>query len=204
MAVRFNRMRYERIHRLLGIQPTDHILDLGCGAEGRSVADWNHVNQITGMDLLPPEDAPRHGANFRYIQHDATDLGAFPPRTFDVILGIGLLEHLGDDARLARLFSEVRRAGDRYAFVVPHRFAFVEPHYKLPLFPVWPDHLKTLGLRITGRGHRRSPARWRRVRWPSRAHWLRIADDPTVHVFDHWYGPFLMYYLIVGGRWGRR
>ena len=185
------RQRYERLTRLVQLRPTDTILELGCGARDRSIAAWNRENPIVGVDVLPPRRVQIDQPNFAYLQGDATDLSMVPDLSFDVVLSVGLLEHITPDDRLRQAIREARRVARRYAFVVPHRWAFIEPHYQMPLFALWPPRLQ----RAWARRHpRRSP-----VIWPTAAAWASLFDDPTLRILDHWYGPLLLYRILVGG-----
>lgn len=196
---RLNRRRYDAVARLVDLMPGDRILDLGCGIGAKSVATHNRGNPILGIDRFPEKKLHRHGRNFTYERGDARDLRSHADGEFDVVLSFGLLEHLTDDDDLRAVIREARRIGRRYAHVVPHRYGFVEPHYRLPFFALWPAALKTLGLRLFRRKAGKAPEHWRTVRWPSAAEWRRFFDDPTLRVERHWYGPVLMNYILVGG-----
>ena len=196
------RRRYERLTRVVGLQPGDRIADIGCGPGGGAIAAWNSTNPIVGIDLLPPDEVHlRDRPNVRYEQGDATDLAAFADRQFDVAFSIGLLEHVRPDDRLAAAIRELRRVGRRYCAVVPHRAAFVEPHFQAPLFSLWPDWLKTAATRRLSLGTqgRRPDGHWQRIHWLTGSDWLRRFDDPTARAYRHWYGPLLLYTIIAGG-----
>jgi SAM-dependent methyltransferase len=186
------RRRYQRVAREVGLRPTDRILELGCGAGHRSIAAWNRHNEIVGVDRLDPAQITVAQPNFVYQQGDASDLAMFGDRSFDVVVSIGMLEHIGPSERLALVIHEARRVASRYAFVVPHRYAFIEPHYQLPLFPIWPEHIKDM---VRRRSRRRGS-----VIWPTAAEGrVLFGHDPTLRVLDHWYGPILMFRILVGG-----
>jgi SAM-dependent methyltransferase len=186
------RQRYLRLTREVDLRPGDRIIELGCGAGTRSIAAWNHENEIVGIDLVKPAMVGIEQPNFVYRRADAADLSAFADGSFDVALSIGMLEHIVPNDRLALVIREARRVARRYAFVVPHRYAFIEPHYQLPLFPIWPDGLRS---RVTGRHRRRRP-----VIWPTAAEWTTLFGDPSLRILNHWYGPLLLYRILVGGR----
>ena len=195
------RRRYERLASLVGLRPTDRIIELGCGRGPRSVAAMNRTNPIVGVDLLPPADVAVRQSNFTYLQADAADLRQFADGEFDVAISIGLLEHIQPRERLEQVVREHRRVAQRYAAVTTHRFAFIEPHYRLPLFSVWPDALKRLDvgpIRPAGTRLRRDGS-IRPINWLAGDEWLRLFDDPTARTFRHWYGPLLLFLLIVGG-----
>jgi Methyltransferase domain len=161
----------------------------------------NATNPIVGVDLRPPAQIQISQPNFTYRQADATDLSQFADGEFDVAISTGLLEHIQPRERLVQAVREHRRVARRYAVVTTHRFAFIEPHFRLPLFSMWPDRLKRLAV---GRFH---PAgtdllpdgSTRAINWLSGEEWLRLFDDPTAATYDHWYGPCLLFQLIVGG-----
>jgi ubiquinone/menaquinone biosynthesis C-methylase UbiE len=189
------RRRYLRLAHEVGLRPTDRVIELGCGYGDRSIAVWNHENPIVGVDILHPEEIVLDRANFTYRSCDATDLSMFPDESFDVAFAIGMLEHIHPIDRAEQAIREAQRVARRYAFVMPHRYAFIEPHYRLPLFGIWPDRLKDVVMR-----QKRGRWRPRKIHWLSAAAWLRLFDDPHARVLNHWYGPFLMSLIVVGGR----
>jgi SAM-dependent methyltransferase len=195
------RRRYERIAQLLSLRPEERVLELGCGRGHRSVALFNVQNEITGVDLLDPSEVTPPGANFRYRRLDATDLRDLPDGSFDVAIGVGLLEHLRPRDRLLAAIQETQRVAKRYCFVVPHRYAFIEPHFRMPLFSIWPDALKSFAIRRwrLGTQPRDSRGRWQLLNWLGKREWRELFADSTLRIESYWYGPLLQYYLIVGG-----
>jgi ubiquinone/menaquinone biosynthesis C-methylase UbiE len=194
--------RYRRLARLVCLKPEDRILELGCGRGERSIAAFNPTNEITGLDLLDPAEVRSPGPNFRYRRGDATDLSQFPDRAFDVVVAVGLLEHIRPREKLVAAIREAQRVADRYGFVVPHRYAFVEPHFRMPLFSIWPDALKAFAIRRRrlGTQPRNERGEWQQINWLPAAEWRTLFDDPTFRVERFWYGPLLQYYLLAGGR----
>jgi SAM-dependent methyltransferase len=190
-----NRRRYERVMRLVGLRPTDRILDLGCGKGRKSVAYYNRTNPIVGLDRFPIEKLDQLGENFRFEQGDASDLRRFPDGAFDVVVSFGLLEHLTDE-QVETIVAETPRLADRYAHVVPHPWAFVEPHARMPLFGRWPAALRSLYSCFVPRRH--SPAYWQALFWRSAAQWRALFGDENLGVVNHWYGPLLLYQIIHG------
>lgn len=108
-------------------------------------------------------------------------------------VGFGLLEHFVQRERLLAAICETQRIAGRYGFAVPHRYGFVEPHYLLPFFALWPERLKAFVDRRKSAGYRR------RVKWLSRREWEELFRDRNLRILDHWYGPVLLDYLILGG-----
>lgn len=133
--------RYKTICRLLDIKAGEQIIDIGCGGRkandaGKSFEVYNSSNPITGCDLLPREKMKISAPNFRYVRASATDLSIFKDKHFDVAVSIGMLEHICDEANRRRVCTEIMRIAKKVAIVVPHKFSFIEPHFKLPFFGV--------------------------------------------------------------------
>lgn len=186
--------------RLVELRPTDRILDLGCGRGKKSVAYYNRTNPIVGVDRHPPSMLRELGDNFSYVMADAADLSIFADDSFDVVVSFGLLEHIPDDRDVRAIVAEAARLAGRFGHVVPHPWAFVEPHARMPLFGRWPAAARSLYLRFASRG--RSHDYWNSLRWRSARELRALFDEPSVQVDRHWYGPLLVDYIIHGGRVG--
>lgn len=180
---------------LVELEPTDRILDLGCGHGMKSLAYHNQTNPIVGLDLIPPDHLDPLGANFSYVQGNATDLSGFVDRSFNVVASFGLLEHLTED-EVRAIVAQTSRVADRFAHVVPHPLAFVEPHTRMPFFGRWPRPARSLYLRLFPR--RRSAEYWSRLYWRSADEWRGLFGELRPRVVRHWYGPLLLYYVIYG------
>jgi SAM-dependent methyltransferase len=195
------RTRYDRIAEMLDIRPSDRILDVGCGKGGGSVASYNRTNEIVGVDLFDPDELSLRQANFSYVQGDACDLKSLSDKSFDVAISIGMLEHIRPRERLLAAIRETQRVACRYCFVVPHKYAFVEPHFQMPFFSLWPDGLKSFLIKrfTLGTQTREPSGRWQRINWLSRREWSALFNDSGLVIESHWYGPLMQYYLIFGG-----
>ena len=195
------RKRYERIARLVDLRPGDRVLDVGCGTGARSIAAFNAENEILGVDIVDPGDVTADHPNFRYLQLDATDMRPLADKSFDVAISVGMLEHIRPRERLVAAIRETQRVARRYCFAVPHRYAFVEPHFVLPLFSLWPGAVKSFLIKRfrLGTQERQPSGRWQRINWLTRRQWSELFADPNLRIVNHWYGPLLEYYLICGG-----
>ena len=183
------------------MEPTDRILDLGCGPGGRSIAAFNSENEIVGVDLFDDSALQATAPNFDYLRRDACDLAGIDDAAFDVAISLGMLEHIRPYERLVLAVRETQRVARRYCFVVPHRYAFIEPHFYMPLFSLWPDRLKSALIKRyrLGTQERQPSGRWQRINWFTRRQWTEVFADRNLVIKNHWYGPLLQYYLIAGG-----
>ena len=121
---------------LVGLKPTDRILDLGCGRGRKSVAYYNRLNPIVGVDRLDPRVLDQLGDNFTFVSGEVADLSRFADGSFDVVVSFGLLEHLSDD-EVRAIAAATPRLADRFAHVVPTH---------------WPSSSRTCGCRSSAAG----------------------------------------------------
>lgn len=66
-------------------------------------------------------------ANVRFIHGDAERID-FPDRYFDVLVSIGVLEHIEPIEKLCRVITEMRRVSKSYCVMVPSMGTILEPH----------------------------------------------------------------------------
>ena len=124
-----SRTNVEAIARLA--QPTDDVLEIGCGRGYTCTNLAPHVRSVVGTDVSTPvlEEArelvsERGLENVAIEQVGAFDLEeCFAPSSFDLAVSIDVVEHLHpEDARehLAQVFH-VLRPGGRYMVFMPSR-----------------------------------------------------------------------------------
>jgi len=135
-------LRYKTICKLLNITPKKKILDIGCGREGKSFEIFNNDNYIVGIDLFPKEELKFSKSNFSYIQCNANDLSIFRDWEFDVAVSIGMFEHIGNEIERKRICHEIMRVAKNVLIVIPHKYSFIEPHFKIPLFGAFNRNLQ--------------------------------------------------------------
>ena len=144
-------LHIRRRHRIMNAlskiktSPNMNIIDVGCGPTGRSFEDfipptWN----ITGVDLLDPQKCKHVHPNFQYIQQDAQDLSQFADNQFDLAVSVGLLEHVTEEMHFKKVISEIKRVAKQHIVIVPYKYCLIEPHYGCPFFPIYPESLKRL------------------------------------------------------------
>jgi ubiquinone/menaquinone biosynthesis C-methylase UbiE len=148
-------LRYRSMMRGISTHEGMKILDVGCGIDGRSFEDFADQSwDITGIDLNPPERVRHSHPNFTYRQMDATAI-PFADKSFDLVVSVGMLEHVTDAEAYRKVREEIQRVGKQYIVVVPFKWAWVEPHYGVPFFGALPQSLQIALIRAFNlSGHR--------------------------------------------------
>lgn len=121
------RRRFRRMLQTVNL-PADRplrVLEVGC-ADGRDTIQFLRELpdcEIHGVDVKPqtlPEDVTFHLA-------DAADL-PFEDGEFDLVVSIGLLEHIEPMEKLSAVIREMRRVGRACVAVIPSVSTLLEPH----------------------------------------------------------------------------
>jgi SAM-dependent methyltransferase len=151
------------------------VLEVGCG-NGRDavqfLADPRYC--VTGVDIKP---AKIEQANFTFMQADAEAL-PFGDDAFDLVISVGLLEHIEPIEKLARVISEINRVGKAYVNIVPSVSTPLEPH-ALRLF--WPRRLQKRFV------HKRSARQILKLNFFSDHTWTKFEGFSEADVARKWY-----------------
>ena len=107
------------------VGPDQVVLDLACGY-GEFINEIRAAKKLA-VDLNP--DAPRFlGPDVAFHRSPATDLGAIPPGSVDVVFTSNFLEHLKDKAECDKVFGQVLKVlkpGGRFIVLGPNiRYAY--------------------------------------------------------------------------------
>jgi hypothetical protein len=147
LATRLRRNRFALFRQLVSsLEQPVTILDVGgtprfwqmmCFDGGRSARIV--ILNLKEPDLVPP--------NITFVLGDATDLGRYEDKAFDVVFSNSVIEHLGAYAAQRRMAEEVKRVGKRYFVQTPNRYFPIEPHVLVPLFQFFPTPLKVFLVR---------------------------------------------------------
>lgn len=89
------------------------------------------------------------------VTGDACDLSRYQDHAFDIVFSNGVLEHVGDDARVQRFADEARRVGKGYWIQTPSYLFPIEAHTRLPLFWFYPRGVRVRLARFFDRPSRR-------------------------------------------------
>jgi len=202
LTSRNRKNRENKIIHLLDINSSTKILDVGCGPKSRSINNIMSIaKEVVGVDLFDPKYLQTKNENFKYYQLDASDMSIFKKNQFDVGLSFGMMEHIPGPIR-SNILMEMYRTCKTVAIIVPHKFAYIEPHFKLPLFSIYPLLLKTILVKIFdlhGNKKRSFIATKERLSneyfWLSKKKWKSYQGNSKT--FNIYYGPILVNLLVI-------
>jgi len=179
----------------LSIQPGDRILDIGCG-EGLSFERFNKKNKIVGLDTAKKQRIFQK--NFKYIKGDGSNL-PFKNKEFDLVICIGVLEHIFPFKKLKKAIKEIQRVGKSYLIVVPHMYTFIEPHYQLPFWQLYPDKLKSSLIKhfnITWY-KKNSKGKFEKLNYFKKEKWLSLFPGASIISYNHIVFGLIRNYIIL-------
>lgn len=102
------------------------ILEVGCG-DGRDFVTWFADREdldIHGLDLT---DFEIDQSNFKLVIADAERI-EYPDKYFDLVISIGVLEHIQPIEKLSKVIKEIDRVSKSYIVGIPSIDTFIEPH----------------------------------------------------------------------------
>ncbi len=131
----WKKRRFNKIMGLIKLPEKERIkvLEVGC-SNGRDFIQFLPRNkfEIWGADIDSDCGA---GADIHFVTADAADL-PFDDGEFDLVVSIGLLEHIEPVEKLCRVIREMERVGTHQLSVVPSVATLLEPHSGRVLFPL--------------------------------------------------------------------
>jgi len=165
------------------------VIDIGCGVDGRSFEAYVPVDwEITGVDTIPAERVRHEHPRFSYLQQDARDLSRFQDHEFDLAVSIGMLEHITEESAFKRTVSEIGRIAKQYIVVVPYKYCWIEPHYGVPFFPLFPNSIRLALVKAFNLSDQRDVVGKdpeyinRNYRWLSNAEYRAEFPDSTIYL----------------------
>lgn len=84
---------------------------------------------------------------FRFINADASSLGMFGDKSFDIVFSNSMIEHIPNAAKRQQAAEEIARIGKSYLVQTPAYWIAIEPHFLFPFFQLLPRFLKLLLVR---------------------------------------------------------
>lgn len=131
------------LHGMLSQAERDiRIVDIGCahGSDFIQFAKENSRLDVYGIDIV---DSRASVDDFKFIQADAASIDV-PDNHFDLVVSIGVLEHVEPISKLQDAIKEISRVSKSYCVIVPSLACIIEPH-TLSLFWQIRDHNKKVG-----------------------------------------------------------
>lgn len=189
------RRRYQKICQLVNLQPSDKILDVGCG-EGLSFEAFNKENKIVGLDTFAKQKFFQ--SNFSYCQGDAAKMSFLKNKQFDLVVCIGVLEHIFPLKKLKRAAVEIQRLGKSYLVVVPHLYTPLEPHYQLLFWQLYPDNLKSFLIRHFSIGYfKKNPqGQFTQLNYFKKEKWRSFFPGSSIIAYNYLFGGLIKNYII--------
>ena len=160
------------------------ILDIGCGIDGRSFSDFAPESwEIIGIDIKEPAFIKHSHKNFRYTQQSAESL-PFADKSFDLVISIGMLEHVLPEHLYQSICTEIIRVGRQWIVVVPYRYGWIEPHYGFPFFGMLPQAIQIWLIKMFNLSGHRSRIDYFKENfvWRSNAQYLRDFPNSKIQV----------------------
>lgn len=112
--------RKHLLRALLGssIGPKRLILDAGCGT-GLAEDVLAGLGDVIGIDIAPEAVSNRASTCPESLCAASISSAPFPDRTFDLVVGLDVLEHIEDDAAVMRELYRICKPGGRLLLTVP-------------------------------------------------------------------------------------
>jgi SAM-dependent methyltransferase len=112
---------YAALKRMLALEPTDTLLDAGCGDGFWTARFARHCAHVTGVDpekrSIQQARRLHHAPNTTYITGVGERL-PFRDQTFDKVVSVSSLEHFADPLQGLREMARVLKPGGRLAISV--------------------------------------------------------------------------------------
>ena len=127
----FYRDKMRALHRIAPDMPVVNILEVGGGQSGLAAMLYPRA-KVANLDMdaslasAPCNEDPR----VTFVHGDATAL-PFPDASFDLVTMFDLLEHVPDDAAVAREALRVVRPGGWILVSTPDRERWRYPYYRI-------------------------------------------------------------------------
>lgn len=194
--VRRKRKRYEKIIKLLDLKPHEKVLNLGSG-KGYTFEDFNKENPIIGMDIFPENKNVIKQKNFKYLQRKK-DILPFKDNEFDVVVSIGVLEHIQPEESFEKTCEEIQRVGKKFLVIVPSLSTIIEPHYGFPFFQLLTLKTKKflqkkMRLKYLEKGQ--GDNSYEEIRYLKKKDWKKLFPDSNIKTYMH-IGPLVTNLII--------
>jgi SAM-dependent methyltransferase len=182
------------------LTPASRVLDLGCGRGGVMELFWREVRLAVGVDPDLPS-LREHRAGMPLVCGLAEAL-PFRAGSFDLVIGLWVLEHLPEPSRALREIHRLLTPGGRFIFLTPNalhplllanRYAWAFPAIQRLLVPRLYGRDEADTFRVRYRANTVGRLRALAAETGFRVDSLRTISDPTYLAFND-----IFYRLSVG------
>ena len=117
---------------------------------------------------------------------------------FDLVICIGVLEHIIPFGKLKRVAREIQRVGKSYVVVVPHFYTPLEPHYQLPFWQHYPDGFKSFLIKHLSIGYFKKNPRgeFTKLNYFKEEGWYALFPGSSIISYNHILGGLIKNYII--------
>src|ERR1700730_18061158 len=130
----FKIIEYEELLSTITIEPSDVILDIGCGSGPQDLLLARHAWRVVGIDVSPSEIERAQGLSAIYaagrpLEYRCTPLetAGFPPGEFDKVLSFCVLEHIVNRDEVTDIISEALKPGGQLVISVDSLATITDP-----------------------------------------------------------------------------
>lgn len=161
----------------------DSLLDVGCGFHSPIHHLSRRLKYTVGVDGFAPalEESRRRGIHDESLQMSVLEIGShFPPRSFDCVVALDLIEHLTEQDGLSLIAQMELLARKKVILFTPNGFLPQGEEYGNPLqrhLSGWTvDSMQALGYRVIGiKGFRPLRGSMAEIRWRPRRFWKAVS-----------------------------
>jgi len=141
-AFKLRKKRSERIRQLIEIhwerKGSVRILDVGGSGVYWKIIPVEFLKaknvHITVLNLPSREPLHEDNALFSFVHGDGCNLHEYGDKEFDIVHSNSVLEHVGNEDRVASFVNELKRVAYTCYLQTPNYWFPVEPHFLLPFF----------------------------------------------------------------------
>lgn len=138
-----DKVRNKKAMKLLGIlgkavnlKECD-LLDIGTGSGHIAHLLSKHCKSVTSVNLV---DERVIKGNYNFVKTDGEGL-PFQDESFDVAVSNHVIEHVSDRGLHVNEIHRVLKKGGIVYLATPNKYAFIEPHFKLPFLSMLPRNI---------------------------------------------------------------